>query len=93
VVAALLIERLTGRPYGVEINERILRPLHLNQTTRGSVASGRLIRFCGGFQPAIDRRSLRPNNGSTIYANTARHRGPSPSTALSRLRTVRKTRR
>jgi D-alanyl-D-alanine carboxypeptidase len=33
VVAALLIERLTGRPYGVEITERILRPLHLNQTS------------------------------------------------------------
>lgn len=33
VVAALLIERLTGRPYGVEISERILRPLHLNQTS------------------------------------------------------------
>ncbi|MFD1530454.1 serine hydrolase domain-containing protein [Pseudonocardia aurantiaca] len=33
IVAALLIERLTGRPYGVEITERILRPLRLNQTS------------------------------------------------------------
>jgi D-alanyl-D-alanine carboxypeptidase len=33
VVAGLLIERLTGRPYGTEIAERILRPLRLNQTT------------------------------------------------------------
>lgn len=33
IVAALLIERLTGRPYGEEIERRILRPLHLRHTS------------------------------------------------------------
>ena len=32
LVAALLIEKVTGRPYGEEIERRILRPLHLNET-------------------------------------------------------------
>jgi D-alanyl-D-alanine carboxypeptidase len=33
VLAGLLVERLTGKPYGAAIAERILQPLHLNQTT------------------------------------------------------------
>jgi D-alanyl-D-alanine carboxypeptidase len=33
VVAGLLIERLTGQPYGTAIGDRILRPLQLNHTT------------------------------------------------------------
>jgi D-alanyl-D-alanine carboxypeptidase len=32
IPAALLIEKLTGRPYGEEITRRILRPLRLTQT-------------------------------------------------------------
>ncbi|GAA4233554.1 serine hydrolase domain-containing protein [Streptosporangium album] len=32
IVAGLLIEKLTGRPYGEEIRRRILRPLRLTQT-------------------------------------------------------------
>jgi D-alanyl-D-alanine carboxypeptidase len=33
VVAGLLIEKLTGRPYGKEVERRILRPLHLTRTS------------------------------------------------------------
>jgi D-alanyl-D-alanine carboxypeptidase len=33
VVAGLLIEKLTGKPYGDAVTERIIRPLRLNQTT------------------------------------------------------------
>ncbi|MHA6624071.1 serine hydrolase domain-containing protein [Pseudonocardia sichuanensis] len=33
VIAGLLVERLTGQPYGVAITDRILRPLKLNHTT------------------------------------------------------------
>ncbi|WP_406319739.1 beta-lactamase family protein [Streptosporangium sp. NBC_01639] len=32
IVAGLLVEKLTGRPYGEEIGRRVLRPLHLTQT-------------------------------------------------------------
>ena len=32
IVAALLIEKVTGRPYGEAVRERILRPLHLRDT-------------------------------------------------------------
>jgi D-alanyl-D-alanine carboxypeptidase len=32
-VAALLVERLTGEPYGEEIERRILKPLKLNHTS------------------------------------------------------------
>ncbi|MFG2004175.1 serine hydrolase domain-containing protein [Spirillospora sp. NPDC048911] len=32
VVVGRLIERLTGRPYGKEVERRVLRPLHLTQT-------------------------------------------------------------
>jgi D-alanyl-D-alanine carboxypeptidase len=33
VIAGLLVERLTGKPYGAAITERVIRPLRLNQTT------------------------------------------------------------
>ncbi|SHF01145.1 serine hydrolase domain-containing protein [Streptoalloteichus hindustanus] len=33
VVAGLLVERLTGRPYGSEVERRILRPLRLHHTS------------------------------------------------------------
>ncbi|MFF1822489.1 serine hydrolase domain-containing protein [Kribbella sp. NPDC058245] len=33
IVAGLLIERVTGRPYGAEISRRILRPLRLTHTS------------------------------------------------------------
>lgn len=33
VIAGLLIERLTGRPYGTEITRRILKPLRLKDTS------------------------------------------------------------
>ncbi|MFI8852471.1 serine hydrolase domain-containing protein [Streptomyces sp. NPDC053499] len=33
VLAALVIEQVTGRPYGIEIRERILRPLRLGHTS------------------------------------------------------------
>jgi D-alanyl-D-alanine carboxypeptidase len=33
VVAGLLVEKLTGKPYGDAVTERIIRPLRLNQTT------------------------------------------------------------
>lgn len=33
IVAGLLIEAVTGRPYGTEIDRRILRPLHLSGTS------------------------------------------------------------
>ncbi|WP_164007781.1 serine hydrolase domain-containing protein [Pyxidicoccus trucidator] len=32
IVAGLLIEKVTGRPYGHEVRDRILRPLHLRDT-------------------------------------------------------------
>jgi D-alanyl-D-alanine carboxypeptidase len=32
LIAGLLIEKVTGRPYGQEIGRRILRPLHLHDT-------------------------------------------------------------
>lgn len=33
IVAGLLIEKVTGRPYGEEVQARILRPLHLRDTS------------------------------------------------------------
>ncbi len=33
VIAGLLVEKLTGKPYGDAVAERIIRPLRLNQTT------------------------------------------------------------
>ncbi|MGP3991453.1 serine hydrolase domain-containing protein [Streptomyces sp. 3N207] len=33
VLAALVIEQVTGRPYGIEIRDRILRPLRLGHTS------------------------------------------------------------
>ena len=33
LVAGLLIEKVTGRPYGEEVHARILRPLHLRDTS------------------------------------------------------------
>lgn len=33
VLAGMVIEKATGRPYGAEIRDRILRPLHLNATS------------------------------------------------------------
>jgi D-alanyl-D-alanine carboxypeptidase len=33
VLAGLLVEKLTGEPYGDAVTERIIRPLRLNQTT------------------------------------------------------------
>ncbi|MBG0855239.1 beta-lactamase family protein [Streptomyces spinoverrucosus] len=33
VLAGMVIEKATGRPYGTEIRDRILRPLHLNATS------------------------------------------------------------
>lgn len=33
VIAGLLVERLTGQPYGVAVTERIIRPLRLTHTT------------------------------------------------------------
>ncbi|MCY1016630.1 serine hydrolase domain-containing protein [Pyxidicoccus sp. MSG2] len=33
IVAGLLIEKVTGRPYGEEVHSRILRPLHLRDTS------------------------------------------------------------
>ncbi|QSQ20012.1 beta-lactamase family protein [Pyxidicoccus parkwayensis] len=33
IVAGLLIEKVTGRPYGEEVQTRILRPLHLRDTS------------------------------------------------------------
>ncbi|UNS96505.1 beta-lactamase family protein [Streptomyces tubbatahanensis] len=33
VLAALVIERVTGRPYGIEIRDRVLRPLRLGHTS------------------------------------------------------------
>jgi D-alanyl-D-alanine carboxypeptidase len=32
-VAGLLVEKLTGKPYGTAVTERIIRPLRLSQTT------------------------------------------------------------
>ncbi|MDI6407543.1 serine hydrolase domain-containing protein [Streptomyces albus] len=40
VLAALVIEQVTGRPYGIEIRERILRPLRLGHTFFPSAQGG-----------------------------------------------------
>ncbi|WP_241564523.1 beta-lactamase family protein [Nonomuraea polychroma] len=59
VVAGLLIEKLTGRPYGQEIKRRILRPYGLTQTIvpgdqpgLAAPAGGRIL---SGSSPAAMR--------------------------------------
>ncbi|WP_433177041.1 serine hydrolase domain-containing protein [Actinoallomurus sp. CA-150999] len=56
VVAGLLIEKLTGRPYGVEITRRILRPLHLTQTSVPGNRSGLPHPYAHGYEALTDGR-------------------------------------
>ncbi|MFI6304777.1 serine hydrolase domain-containing protein [Amycolatopsis thailandensis] len=51
VVAGLLIEKLTGRPYGEEVTRRILRPLHLTHTSVPGHRSSLPVPHACGYEP------------------------------------------
>jgi D-alanyl-D-alanine carboxypeptidase len=51
VVAGLLVEKLTGRPYGEEVARRILRPLHLEHTSVPGNRPSLPIPHAHGYEP------------------------------------------
>lgn len=51
IVAGLLIEKLTGRPYGEEVERRILRPLRLTQTVVPGNRPGLPSPHAHGYEP------------------------------------------
>ncbi|MBA8948814.1 serine hydrolase domain-containing protein [Actinomadura namibiensis] len=66
VVAGLLVEKLTGRPYGREIERRILRPLRMTQTVVPGNRPGLPRPHARGYEPLptgeiVDATRMNPS--------------------------------
>lgn len=68
VVLGLLVEKLTGRPYGEEVTRRILRPLKLRHTLVPGDRSGVPSPHAEGYEPMPDLVDATRMNPSLDWA-------------------------
>ncbi|MFI6513474.1 serine hydrolase domain-containing protein [Streptosporangium sp. NPDC050855] len=66
VVAGMLIEKVTGRPYGKEVERRILRPLKLTRTSVPGDAPGLPVPHARGYEAlpsgkVVDATRMNPS--------------------------------
>ncbi|HEX6683015.1 MAG TPA: serine hydrolase domain-containing protein [Candidatus Limnocylindrales bacterium] len=59
IVLGLIIEKVTGRPYGAEIERRIVRALGLNNTSTPSTATSLADPHAHGYLPLMDANGPR----------------------------------
>jgi D-alanyl-D-alanine carboxypeptidase len=87
ILLGLLVRRVTGRPYGAEVERRIIQPLHLDGTSVPGTSPGIRGPHAHGYLPAIVDGQLSPVDITEFNPSAAWAAGEVISTAadLNRL--------